>query len=218
MTINFRRLSPWAIAAGIVLILGSQSLAFAKKGVKISIDDDPSIKEGSPTIVLVEVSDFQCPGCGGVARDVLPKIHETFVSTGKVELVYLDFPLQMHPHAFKAAEAGQCANDQKMFWEMHSQLFGNQSALAPEQLVGHAKEVGLDVEAFQKCLSSGRNAGKVREDVRMGRNLLGITKTPSYVLGRRLPDGGKIEVLEVGQGWKAYAELEEKLNALLSAK
>ena len=217
MTTSFRRISPWAIAVGIV-ILGSQSPASAKKGIKISIDDDPSIKEGSPTLVLVEVSDFQCPGCGGVARDVLPKIHEKFVSTGKVELVYLDFPLQRHQYAFKAAEAAQCANDQKMFWEMHSQLFGNQNALAPEQLPGHAKEVGLNVEAFQKCLSSGRNAGKVREDVRAAHNLLGIAKTPSYVLGRRLPDSGKIEVLEVGQGWQAYVELEEKLNALLSAK
>lgn len=62
MTINFRRLSLWAIAAGIVLILGSQSPASAKKGVKISIDDDPSIKEGSPSLVLVEVSDFHRVG------------------------------------------------------------------------------------------------------------------------------------------------------------
>jgi protein-disulfide isomerase len=207
----------WVVAAGVVFILGAQTPAFAKKGAKISVADDPSIKDGSPEIVLVEVSDFQCPGCGGVARDVLPAIHEKFVRTGKIELIYLDYPLRMHPHAFKAAEAAQCANDQKMFWEMHSQLFGNQKALAPEQLPGHAKEIGLDVDVFQKCLSSGRQAGKIREDLRVVQNL-GITKTPSYVLARRLPNSEKVEVLEVGQGWKAYAELEEKLNALLSAK
>ena len=217
MTVSFRRISSWTVAVGLVFVCGAQSSALAKKGARISVADDPFIKEGSPEIVLVEVSDFQCPGCGGVARDVLPKIHEKFVSTGKVELIYLDYPLRMHPHAFKAAEAAQCANDQKMFWEMHSQLFGNQNALAPEQLPGHAKEIGLDVDVFQKCLSSGRQAGSIREDLRVVQ-ILGITKTPSYVLARRLPKSEKVEVLEVGQGGKAYLELEEKLNALLGVK
>lgn len=215
---NIPGISRWFIVVGFVFFLAAQSPAFAKKGARIPVGDDPSIKEGSPEVVLVEVSDFQCPGCGGVARDVLPKVHEKFVRTGKVELIYLDYPLPMHKYAFKAAEAAQCADDQKMFWEMHSQLFGNQNALAPEQLPGHAREVGLDVEVFQKCLSGGRHAGKIREDVRVVRNLLGITKTPSYVLGRRLLDSDKIEVLEVGQGWQAYTQLEEKLNALLSTK
>lgn len=217
MTVGLRRISSWTVAVGLILVLGAQSPAFAKKGAKISVADDPSIKEGSPEIVLIEVSDFQCPGCGGVARELLPVIHEKFVRTGKVELIYLDYPLPMHPHAFKAAEAAQCANDQKMFWEMHSQLFGNQKALAPEQLPGHAKEIGLDVDTFQKCLSSGRQAGKIREDLRVVQ-ILGISKTPSYVLARRLPNSEKVEVLEVGQGGKAYMELEEKLNSLLSAK
>lgn len=217
MTVGLRLISSWTVAVGLVFVFGAQSPAFAKKGAKISVADDPSIKEGSPEIVLIEVSDFQCPGCGGVARDLLPAIHEKFVRTGKVELIYLNYPLPMHPYAFKAAEAAQCANDQKMFWEMHSQLFGNQKDLAPEQLPGHAKEIGLDVDAFQKCLASGRKAGKIREDLRVVQ-ILGIHLTPSYVLARRLPNSEKVEVLEVGQGGKAYMELEEKLNTILSAK
>lgn len=58
MTVRIRGLSPWVIAVSFVLVLGSQSLAF-QKGKKISVGDDPSMKEGNPGFVLVEVSDFQ---------------------------------------------------------------------------------------------------------------------------------------------------------------
>jgi hypothetical protein len=56
---SIRGITPLVVAAGVVLVLGSQSLAFAKKGSKISVRDDPSLKEGSPGLVLVEISDFQ---------------------------------------------------------------------------------------------------------------------------------------------------------------
>jgi hypothetical protein len=62
MTVNIRSIrsiSRWVVVVGAVLALGAQSLAFAKRGPKISVGDDPSVKEGSPELVLVEVSDFQ---------------------------------------------------------------------------------------------------------------------------------------------------------------
>jgi protein-disulfide isomerase len=148
---------------------------------------------------------------------VLSPIHDEFVRTGKVELIFLDLPLQRHPHAFKAAEAAACAGDQNMFWDMHHVLFANQQALAPDQLPGHAQELGLDVAAFQKCLSSGRHAGAIRADVRTAQ-MLGITGTPAYLLGRRIPGGNKVEVLEVVKGLPPYEALKEKINALLTAK
>jgi len=43
---------------GALILVGSQSWA-AQKGPKISVGDDPSMKEGTPGLVLVEVSDFQ---------------------------------------------------------------------------------------------------------------------------------------------------------------
>jgi hypothetical protein len=48
-----------ALAAAAVLILGAQTSALARKGLEIPVGDDPSMKEGSPRIVFIEVSDFQ---------------------------------------------------------------------------------------------------------------------------------------------------------------
>jgi protein-disulfide isomerase len=148
---------------------------------------------------------------------VLPQVYEKFVRTGKVELIYLDLPLQRHPHAFKAAEAAACAGDQKRFWDMHHSLFANQQALAPDKLPGYAEELGLDVAVFEKCLASGRHAPEIREDMRTAQ-ILGITGTPAYLFGRRVPGGDKVEILDSVRGLPPYEVIEEKLNALLAAK
>ena len=146
---------------------------------------------------------------------MLPKVREKFVRTGKVELIFLDLPLDMHSNAFKAAQAAACAGDQQKFWEMYHQLFINQRDLAPEKLPEHAKKVGLDVDAFTKCLASGRHDGGIRQDMRTA-GILGIGGTPAYLIGRRLPGGDKVEVLETIHGLPPYEELEKKLNDFLA--
>jgi protein-disulfide isomerase len=151
------------------------------------------------------------------AREVLPQVYEKFVHTGKVELAYVDLPLQMHSQAFKAAEAASCAGDQKKFWDMHNLLFVHQRELAPAQLPGYAKELGLDVAAFEACLASGKHGPAIRQNIRLA-NTLGIFGTPAYVLGHRVPGGDKVQVLEIVKGVPPYEELEKKLNALLAAE
>jgi hypothetical protein len=56
---GIRDFSRLVVAAGAVLVLGSQPAALAQKGLKISVGDHPPMKEGSPKLVLVEVADFQ---------------------------------------------------------------------------------------------------------------------------------------------------------------
>lgn len=216
MTIRTRFILPWRIAVVLILVLlGSPSWALAKKGPKISVGNDPSLKEGSPELVLVEISDFQCIVCARCAGEVMPQVYEKFIRTGKVELIYLDLPL--HKDSFKAAEAAACAGDQGKFWEMHDRLFENLQALGPDQLPGYAEEIGLDVAAFRKCLDSGRQAGGIREDMRVAQ-ILGFTGTPAFALGRRLPGSDKVQVLESFQGLPPYEVLENKINALLASQ
>lgn len=148
---------------------------------------------------------------------MLPQVDEKFVRTGKVELIFFDLPLQMHQYAFKAAEAAACAGDQKKFWDMYHLLFANQRALAPDQLQGYAEKLGLDVPAFQKCLSGGRHVAGIRDEIRVAQSL-GITGTPAYLLGRRLPGSDKVEVLDIVNGLPPYEELEQKINALLRSE
>jgi hypothetical protein len=59
MTANIRGIARWVAAAGLAIALGPHSWAHAQVGRKISVGDYPSMKEGSPGLVLIEVSDFQ---------------------------------------------------------------------------------------------------------------------------------------------------------------
>jgi predicted DsbA family dithiol-disulfide isomerase len=104
-----------------------------------------------------------------------------------------------------------------MFWDMHHLLFKNQSALSPEKLPGYAEELGLDVAAFQKCLSSGKHAPGIREDMRTAQTL-GIGSTPMYLLGRRISGGDKVQILDSIKGAQKYEVFEEKINALLASE
>lgn len=204
------------VAAGALLVLaGAQPWAFAQTGSKISVGDDPSRKEGTPALVLIEVGDFQCPYCGLGARDLLPKVEEKYVRTGKVELIAIDLPLEIHPQAPKAAEAAACAADQGKFWEMHDHLFANQRDLAPEKLLVYAGQVGLDVPAFEKCLAGGQHGAAIRQDMEEAQTL-GIRKTPVYLIGRRVPDSDKVEILHSIGGLPPYDYLEKKLDELLA--
>ena len=72
----------------------------------------------------------------------------------------LDLPLErIHKFAFKAAEATHCAEDQGKFWEMKKRLFENQRALEPWS--AHAEALGLDVAAFDACMSNDAHAEEI---------------------------------------------------------
>lgn len=146
--------------------------------------DDASLGGANAPVTLVEFSDFQCPFCQSVAP-TLKRIKDTYGD--KVRIVWKDFPLtQIHPEAFKAAEAGNCAREQGKFWEMHDRLFANQNALRPEDLKAHAAAVGVDAAKFNACLDSAKYSERVQQQMATGTRL-GINSTPtSFINGRQL--------------------------------
>jgi protein-disulfide isomerase len=109
----------------------------------------------------------------------------------RVRIVWKDFPLtSIHPQAFKAAEAGQCAREQGKFWELHDRLFPNQQALQPEFLKKYAAELGLDAEKFNACLDTAKYGDRVQEQMGIGTRL-GVASTPTVFINGRLVSGAQ---------------------------
>jgi protein-disulfide isomerase len=99
-----------------------------------------------------------------------------------VKFVYRDFPLvDIHPDAFRAAEASHCAQDQNKYWAYHDQLFMNQSDLTQAALEGYAKNIGLDMDLFKSCLASEKHKAQVLEDIQDGL-ALGVKGTPTFFI------------------------------------
>jgi len=68
---------------------------------------------------------------------------------------------------------------------MHDLLLDNQHALGPEDLVGYAEQLGLDVERFANDLHERVGAAKVADDVDSA-DLSGVSGTPTFFInGRR---------------------------------
>lgn len=141
----------------------------------ISTDDDPSRGLATAPVTVVEFTDFQCPACAAM-HPVLEDVLKTYGD--KVRLVVRDFPLAMHAHARKAAEAANAAHAQGKFFEYAALLFKRQDALDVPSLKKYASELGLDRARFDAALDSGTFAGEVRRDIIDG-EMYGIDSTPT---------------------------------------
>jgi protein-disulfide isomerase len=153
----------------------------------IPIEHSPSTGPRDAKVTLVEFGDFECPPCGRMSRVVEEALqpYET-----RVRYVFRQFPLTMHPFAWKAAEAALAANAQGKFFPYERILFANQKQLDVASLKRYASEAGLDRKRFDDDLDSGRFARNVIEDKHDGARA-GVRGTPMFFInGALLPDEG----------------------------
>ncbi len=141
-------------------------------------DDDPTLGAADAPITIIEFADFQCPYCQRHAQETYPRLVEQYGD--QIRFVYKDFPLSgIHPEAYPAALAGQCAQEQDAFWDFHDLLFSGRRELGNETYLTYAAELGLDVEAFTACLDDQTYAQSVQEDYNFGAEL-GVSSTPTF--------------------------------------
>jgi protein-disulfide isomerase len=144
-------------------------------------------------VTLVEYGDFQCPFCGR-AYWVLKEIEARFERD--LRFAYRHFPLtEIHPLAMIAAEAAEAAGAQGKFWEMHDLLFESQPEFEPDELLGYATEIGLDIDAFIADLQTHRHREKIAKDF-MGGVRSGVNGTPClFINGERYDAPVEVPVL-----------------------
>jgi len=129
-------------------------------------------------VTVVAYGDFERPYCGQAE----PVVRELLGGFGDVRYVWRNLPLtDVHPRAQLAAEAAEAAGDQGAFWEMHDLLLDHQDALRPDDLVGYARRLGLDVDRFTDDLREHAGAGRVADDVDSA-DLSGVSGTPTFFI------------------------------------
>ncbi len=153
----------------------------------VSIDDDIILGNPQAPVTVIEFGDYQCPFCGRFFTDAEKQVRDNYVATGKVRMVYRDFPLDnLHPFARPAAEAAECARDQGQYWAYHDLLFTRQDQLPTLNFVSLAKELGLDDAAFKTCVDTKKYAKEVETDYQDGLKV-GVSGTPTaFVNGKML--------------------------------
>ncbi|MFC1797149.1 DsbA family protein [Pseudomonadota bacterium] len=184
----------------------------------ISIGDSPIKGKVDAPITVVEYSDYQCPFCARNYRDVLPKLQEEYIDTGKLRFVMREYPLSsIHRDATNASIAALCAGDQGKYWEMHDQMFENQKQLGVDNLKSFADTIGLDTTTFNECLDSKKTEGQVRKDMASA-GKLGMGGTPGFFIGLTdLSEPDKVELSVYLKGAKPIDAFRAAIDDLLDS-
>lgn len=140
-------------------------------------------------VKIVEFTDYQCPYCARHATETLPQITSEMIDSGRVYYMVKDFPLEsIHPQARLGAIAARCAGEQDAYWEMHEALFADQQTWSSQGAEGaHAAladiavSLGLNTDAFDTCLNSGKFDAVIDNNLQEGVQL-GIRGTPGFFI------------------------------------
>lgn len=138
---------------------------------------------GNPNapVTLIEYSDFTCGYCVKFFRETWPRLREKYVETGKVRLLYRDYPRDPDGPAMTAAIAARCAGDQGRYWDMHDRLFAGR--IETDTIQAYAKTIGLNQPAFAACLRDAPHRPAILQDKEDGIRI-GFVGTPGFILMR----------------------------------
>ncbi len=168
----------------------------AEKGFRLLLEQPPAPPvaidtrgrpvRGNPSapITLVEFADYQCPSCKRAVK-VMQLLLEQYPD--QVKLVHMDFPINASGISRRVAYGGACAHAQGRFWEYHDLAFHEQESLDRDAPARLARAVGLDMTAFDACMTDPSTHATIAASEDEARRL-GITATPTlFVDGRPFP-------------------------------
>jgi len=159
---------------------------------EIGVDDDAILGDENAKLTILEFSDYECPFCKKFVDGAYPEIKEKYIDTGKVNLVFRDFPLGFHKDAMAASLAAECAKDQgsdETYYQYHDKLFAEQK-LDRASLISYASELELNTEEFTQCLDDQKFLSEIQHDMEEGQTA-GITGTPGFIINGKIISGAQ---------------------------
>lgn len=178
------------IAIAVLLIAAAASPAAA-------IDTEAALKErvlGDPAapVTMIEYASLTCPHCASFHNDTYKAFKERYIDSGKVRLIYRDFPLD--GVALRAAMMARCTIDQRYFGLLQV-LYKSQNNWARAQdpvaeLAKIGRLAGIDQAAFDACMASEELINGILE-VRQKAAADGVRSTPTFIIGGTLYPGSR---------------------------
>jgi len=196
-----------AIAAGVYFgtrppAAGPTPVAVAaapdKTALLAVLPTDHVLGDPKAPITLIEYASFTCPHCAHFHTQILPEIKKKWIDTGKVKLIYRDFPLDQV--AAKAAQIAECASNDRYFGVIDLIFAGQQSwATASDPIAALAKPLriaGLGESEIKACLANEAMSNAVIADYKSGETL-GVSSTPTLIInGQLYPGARSVEELD----------------------
>lgn len=144
---------------------------------------DQVIGNADAPVTIVEYASMTCGHCANFHRDTLPTIKKNYVDTGKVRMIFREFPFD--PRAEAAFMLARCSDDK--YFAMIDVLFQQQNNWAgvenaSEALLQIARLAGFSQESFEACLTNQKLLDDVRAVRQRGANDFGVDATPTFFI------------------------------------
>lgn len=156
-------------------------------GALVAYEAGHRMGQVTASVTLLVFSDFQCP-FGAVLQQNLQRVRKRYPN--EIAIVYRHMPIDaLHPYAFDAALATECAGEQGEFEAYHDALFVEQDSIPTEnwsRIASNAKVPSL-IE-FDQCMVTRKYDDVIRKDINQAKSL-GLTVTPSVIVGSTLVPG-----------------------------
>jgi len=153
--------------------------------------DDRILGQKDAPVTIVEYASLTCPHCAHFATDVLPRLKEKWIDTGKARLVLRDYPLD--EPALRAAMIARCASAAR-FYAFVDTFFRDQTqwvmakdykaALARLALLG-----GMKKSEFDSCLANKSIEDQVLQSRLVATQQLKVDSTPTFFINGNKFDG-----------------------------
>lgn len=140
-------------------------------------------KNKQAPVKIMVFFDYQCPFCAST----IPGLQQVLKrNPSQMQLILKHIPLSIHPDSLLAHQAALAAAEQGKFWPMNDLLFAHQKNVKLSDLLGYARQLGLDMPLFQRRLRTGYYKGVVDRDWALAESL-GVDSTPTFfVNGQKL--------------------------------
>ncbi len=181
----------------------------------LELKQAPVLGSKDATVTIIEVGDYQCHMCKLWFEETRPQIVENYIETGKANLVFLDMPF-LGSDSIPASEATYCADDQGKYWEYHSMLFIYQEDeidggwASATRLQAIAFNLGLDIEQFDKCMTTDDHFSRVNYNKQVAVTEFGAKSTPTFMIVNSISGEAQRIV-----GAHPYSTFENVIDSLL---
>lgn len=174
------------LSGSLVAVLGLWTLVWLPLVLVESSAAEPAEQAlGDPNapVTIIEYSSLTCPHCAQFHTDVLPELKERYIATGKVRMIYRDFPLD--ERALNAATLAHCAGPDRYFGFLDV-LFQTQSTWAKADDLSALKQLGrlggLSEDQMAACLADEELSDGILKTRLDGQNEHDISSTPTFII------------------------------------
>ena len=153
-----------------------------------------SIGSNEAVVKIKIFSSLTCPHCASFHMNVVPKIKENYLESGKVQLIFIDFPLDQS--AFNASKLLHCLDKEKrmnfldiIYKDQKKWTAGSSLEDINKNLKKIVKNLGISSEKFDKCIIDEEISDKILNERIDASKKYSINSTPTIIINEKKLEG-----------------------------